>query len=360
MWRTLARSVEQDWRSKIATAAYAHATRGGPLTVVLYDVTTLYFEAEYEDALRKVGMSKERRVDPQILVGLLVDQSGFPLEVLEFAGNKGETLTLLPVLDAFRERHSQAEVVVVADAGMLSAANLNKLEDAGFGFIVGSRNSSAPYDLAEHYATIGNIVIDGETVETARVMGAGVNARQRRVVWQYSHKRKKRDNITLNKQIERAEQIAAGTRPAKKDRFVTLGNRPGVNWARVEKAREYIGLKGYVTNLDPATADQVVAAYHDLFQVEASFRMAKTDLRARPMFHHEEDSIHAHLTVVFAALAISRHLQDAAGYTIRRIVHALRPLRDVTINVGGHQLTATTPPAGKAATILTAERYAPK
>ena len=89
VWRTLARSVEQDWRSKIATAAYAHATRAGALTVVLYDVTTLYFEAEREDKLRKVGMSKERRVDPQILVGLLVDQGGFPLEVHEFAGNKG-------------------------------------------------------------------------------------------------------------------------------------------------------------------------------------------------------------------------------------------------------------------------------
>ncbi|WP_454130836.1 IS1634 family transposase [Microbacterium lacticum] len=146
VWRTLARSVEQDWRSKIAAAAYAHATRSGPLTVVLYDVTTLSFEAEREDKLRKVGMSKERRVDPQILVGLLVDQGGFPLEVHEFAGNRGETLTLLPVLDQFRERHSATEVVVVADAGMLSAANLNRLEDAGFGFIVGSRTSSAPYD----------------------------------------------------------------------------------------------------------------------------------------------------------------------------------------------------------------------
>lgn len=154
VWRTLARSVHQDWRAQLATAAYAHATRGGPLTVVLYDCTTLYFEAEREDRLRKVGMSKERRVDPQILVGLLVDQGGFPFEVHEFEGNKGETLTLLPVLNAFRERHAATEVVVVADAGMLSAANLNKLEDAGFGFIVGSRTSSAPYDLAEHYATV--------------------------------------------------------------------------------------------------------------------------------------------------------------------------------------------------------------
>lgn len=354
VWRTLARAVEQDWRSQLATAAFTHATRNGPLTVVLYDCTTLYFEAEREDRLRKVGMSKERRVDPQILVGLLVDQGGFPLEVHEFEGNKGETLTLLPVLDQFRQRHDATEIVVVADAGMLSAANLNKLEDAGFSFVVGSRTSSAPYDLAEHYATVGNVVIDGETVETVRVMGTGANARTRRVVWQYSHKRKIRDNITLNKQIERAEQIAAGVRPPKKDRFVTLGERPGVNWARVEKAREYIGLKGYVTNLaiGTAPAGDVVTAYHDLFQVEATFRMAKTDLRARPMFASTADSIHAHLTVVFAALAITRHLHKTTGVSIRRIVQALRPLRDVTISIDGHELTAPTPPTGEAAEIL--------
>ena len=172
------------------------------------------------------------------------------LEVHEFAGNMGETLTLLPVLDAFRERHAVTQVVVGADAGMLSAANLNKLEDAGFVFIVGSHTSSAPYDLAEHYATVGNIVIVGETVETTRIMGARAAARERQVVWQYSHKRKKRDNITLNKQI------------------LTV----------------------------TATVGEVVAAYHDLFQVEASSRKAKTDLRARPMFASTEESIHAHLT----------------------------------------------------------------
>lgn len=195
-------------------------------------------------------------------------------------------------------------------------------------------------------------------------MGTGSTARERRVVWQYSHKRKRRDNITLNKQIERAEQIAAGTRPAKKDRFITLGETPTVNQTRIDKAREYIGLKGYVTNLTTATvpAAEVVAAYHDLFQVEASFRMAKTDLRARPMFASTAGSIHAHLTVVFAALAISRHLYQMTGVSIRRIVHALRPPRDVTISIDGHQLTATTPPEGPAPSTsspsFTAERYA--
>lgn len=355
IWRTLARSIEHDWRARAAAAAYTHATRTGALTLVLYDVTTLYFEAEYEDRLRKVGMSKERRVDPQILVGLLVDGGGFPLEVHAFPGNKGETLTLLPVLDAFRARHAVEELVVVADAGMLSASNLAAVEDAGFGFIVGSRTSSAPHDLTPHLERHGNAFEDGQVIETVRTMGSGAKARQRRVVWHYSFKRDKRDNITLNKQIERAEKIADGSRPARRDRFVTIdGKTVGVNWAQIEKARTWQGLKGYVTNIPPETLDGagIVAAYHDLFQVEASFRMAKSDLKARPMFHAQEDSIQAHLTIVFCALAISRHLQKATGISIRRIVRALKPLRDVTVQISGKQLVATTPPAGEAAEIL--------
>ena len=355
IWRTLRRCVDGDWRGRLAAAAYQHATTGGALKLVLYDVTTLYFEAEHEDELRKVGMSKERRVDPQILVGLLVDAGGFPLEVHTFDGRKAETKTLLPVLDAFRARHQVKDVVVVADAGMLSAANLNALQDAGLSFIVASRTSSAPYDLAAHFARHGTAVTDGDTVETVRVMGQGSAARRRRVVWHYSFKRKKRDNITLNKQIERAEQVATGNRPVKKDRFVALtGNRPDVDWALIDKARSYLGYKGYVTNLDVNTLDGpgVVAAYHDLFQVERSFRMAKTDLRARPIFHHTRDSIEAHLTIVFAALAIARVLQATTGVSIRRIVQELRPLRDITISIAGHSVVAVTPPGPAAAAIL--------
>ncbi len=102
------------------------------------------------------------------------------------------------------------------------------------------------------------------------------------------------------------------------------------------------GLKGYVTNIgtDTMTGSAVIAAYHDLWQVEQSFRMAKTDLRARPIFHRLKDSIEAHLTVVFAALAISRHLQDAAGASIKSLVRTLRPLRTVRIDIGGNIVTA--------------------
>jgi hypothetical protein len=224
IFRALARCVERDYRGQLATACLAHSasTAAGRLSLVLYDCTTLHFETDEEDTLRRVGMSKERRVDPQIQVGLLVDPAGFPLEVHCFEGNKAETTTLIPVLEAFQQRHGVAGMVVVADAGMLSAANLNALEDAGFSFIVGSRITKAPYDLAEHFDRHGNYFTDGQILASARVMGTGNNARERRVVYQWSFTRQKRDDRAINKMVERAEKVADGIRPLKKDRFVKI------------------------------------------------------------------------------------------------------------------------------------------
>ena len=143
-------------------------------------------------------------------------------------------------------------------------------------------------------------------------MGIGTHARERRVVYEYSFKRSQHDNRAINKMIERAEAVAAGTRPLKKDRFVKITDAvKGVDWDLVARARYLAGLKGHLTNIDtdPMDGQQVVAAYHELYQVERSFRMAKSDLAARPMFHRIRDSIEAHLTIVFAALAVSREAQ---------------------------------------------------
>jgi hypothetical protein len=209
IFRCLRRSVANDYRNTLARACFAYSTKDRQrLSLVLYDVTTLYFEAENEDELRKVGMSKERRVDPQIQVGLLVDPEGFPLEVCCFEGNKAETKTLIPVLESFKARHEITDLVVVADAGMLSASNLNALEDGGFSFIVGSRITKAPYDLAEHFERKGNHFADGEILESTRVMGTAKAARRRRVVYQYSFKRAKHDDKAINAMVERAEKVA--------------------------------------------------------------------------------------------------------------------------------------------------------
>src|SRR5512132_2128908 len=121
----------------------------GPATLVIYDVTTLYFETDDGDGFREPGFSKERRLEPQITVGLLTDARGFPLQVHAFEGNTAETKTILPVLEAFMAAHRLPEVTVVADAGMLSEANLAAIEDAGLRFIVGARIPEVPYQITE-------------------------------------------------------------------------------------------------------------------------------------------------------------------------------------------------------------------
>lgn len=343
IYRSLQRCQSRDYRNLIAKKCLAYsARRGGRAAFLMYGVTTLHFENEKEDGLRKVGMSKEHRVDPQVQVGLLVDPSGFPLEVRLFEGNAAETTTLIPVLEDFQRRHGVMDMIVVADAGMLSAKNLNALEAAGFPFIVGSRLTKAPYDLAEHFVRHGDYFADGQILESARVMGRGKDARERRVVYQWSFKRHQRDNQTINAQITKAERIAQGTAPLKKARFLKVaGESKELNQATIDRARKLAGLKGYVTNLPTAkmSGAKVISSYHDLWRVEASFRITKSDLRARPVFHHRRESIEAHLTVVFAALAITHYLTTATGVSIKKIVQTLRTVRSATVEFSGEQLT---------------------
>ncbi len=113
----------------------------------------------------------------------------------------------------------------------------------------------------------------------------------------------------------------------------------------MQRARRLVGVKGYVTNIDATLmpAAEVIASYHDLWHIEASFRMSKSDLAARPMFARTRDAIEAHLTIVFTALAVSRELQSRTGLSLRRFLRILKPLRSATIDLNG--VIATFPPA---------------
>jgi transposase len=252
LYRALRRCQNREYRDKIAVALAGFSSRAGRLgALVMYDVTTLHFEVTDEDdaatnaGLRKVGMSKEHRVDPQVQVGLLVDPSGFPLETHLFEGNKAETTTIVPVLEAFQRRHGITDLVVVADAGMLSAGNLNAIEDAGFSFIVGSRITKAPYDLAEHFEAHGDYFADGQILESHREMGQGKHTRDRRVIYQWRFARSKRDNKNINAMVAKAEKIAAGQAPFSRVRFLKIsGETKELNEATVQRARQLAGLKG--------------------------------------------------------------------------------------------------------------------
>ena len=367
-YRTIQRHVAKigtgKYRDVIAGRCFTHAADRGGLSLLLYDVTTLYFEAENEDELRKVGFSKERRVDPQIVVGLLVDRTGFPLEVGCFEGNTAETKTLVPVITAFAERHELGEIpmVIAADAGMLSAANLTALDEAGLGFIVGSRSVKAPIDLASHFHWNGDVFTDGQIIDTVTprhansivndtalraepVWNPDDHSGAWRAIWAYSAKRARRDQKTLYAQETRARAVINGERTVKSTRFVRThaGDRV-LDEAALARAQSLVGLKGYVTNIAATDmpAAEVIAKYHDLWRVERAFRMSKSDLRARPMFHRTRDAIDAHLTIVITALAVAHNIQERSGLAIAKVVKQLRPLRSATIAING--TTETFPP----------------
>jgi hypothetical protein len=136
--------AEASWRQGLAAACARHAALG-PASLVLYDVSTLYFETDQGDGFREPGFSKERRLEPQITIGLLTDAAGFPLMVEAFEGNKAETLTMLPTVLAFQAAHRLADVTIVADAGMVSEANRIAIEAAGLSFILGARIPDVPF-----------------------------------------------------------------------------------------------------------------------------------------------------------------------------------------------------------------------
>ena len=262
--------------------------QGNGLALCLYDVTTLYFETEHEDDLRRVGYSKERRVDPQVIIGLLVDRHGFPLQV-GWEGNKAETATIIPIVEAFQAAHGIADLVIVADAGMLSASNLSALDEARLRFIVGARTTRAPGDLEAHFHWSGDAFTDGQVIDTITPRRGSNTERDKsrkaepvwaphthpgswRAVWAYSKKRAARDNQTLTPQANRARAVIAGEKRPKNTRFVTVRKGDQVlDEASIARARSLVGLKGYVTNIPSHLMDagEVVSSYHELRHARA-------------------------------------------------------------------------------------------
>jgi hypothetical protein len=141
--RRLPACAEDAWRQRLSAACAAHA-RLGLAGLVLYDVSTLCFETDQGDGFREPGFSKERRLEPQIIIGLLADRTGFPLMVSAFEGNKAETKTMLPAIEKFMAAHQLPDVTVVADAGMISDANTKAIEAAGLSFILGMKVQTFP------------------------------------------------------------------------------------------------------------------------------------------------------------------------------------------------------------------------
>jgi transposase len=270
--------------------------------------------------------------------------------VSAFEGNKAETKTMLPVIEAFMAAHQLPDVTVVADAGMVSEANQKAIEAAGLSFILGAKIPYVPYLVAQwRREHPGEQIPDGHTFTQPWPAGPG-GGRDQVIYYQYKADRARRTLRGIDEQVAKAEKAVAGKTPVKRNRFIQLsGGTRKVNRELEDKARALAGLKGYVTNLracpdgTPVTPEFVIGAYHQLFQIEKSFRMTKSDLQARPIYHRKRDSIEAHLTIVLAALAVSRWIEHATGWSIRKFVKTARRYRTIQIQAGDHVITAADP-----------------
>ena len=254
IYRTLTRRLpvfaKDSWRQKIATACAAQA-RLGPASLVLYDVSTLYFETDVGDGFREPGFSKERRLEPQITIGLLTDASGFPLMVNAFEGNTAETTTMLPTIRSFMTAYHLRDVTIVADAGMVSAANQRAIEEAGLSFILGARIPDVPYVVDQwRHEHPDQEIPDGQVFTQPWPAGPTDKRQDQVIYYQYKAERARRTLRGIDEQIAKAEKAVAGKTTVKRNRFVQLsGGTRRVNRALETKARAVAGLKGYVTNL---------------------------------------------------------------------------------------------------------------
>jgi hypothetical protein len=345
------------FRQALSTACAAHAALG-PASLVLYDVSTLHFETDAGDGFREPGFSKERRLDPQITIGLLTDASGFPLRVEAFEGNKAETATMLPVINAFKAAHQLTDVTVVADAGMISEANQVALQAAGLSFILGARIPFLP-DVVREWrdehpdeAVPDQLVLTQPWPATSSEKTRGIPDRV--VHYQYRHDRARRTLRGIDEQVAKAQRAVDGHAAVKRNRFIKLtGATKSVNRTLEAKTRALAGWKGYTTNLVDQSPEFVIGAYHQLWRIEKAFRMSKHDLQARPIYHRTRDSIDAHLTIVFAALAVSHWIEAQTGWSIKKFVRTARRYRTVTIQAGRQTLTAAEPPPDDLAEALT-------
>ena len=162
--------------------------------------------------------------------------------------------------------------------------------------------------------------------------------------YQYRHDRARKTLRGIDEQVAKAQRAVDGHAPVKRNRYILLtGATKTVNRTLEAKTRALAGWKGYTTNLVGQPASFVIDAYHQLWRIEKAFRMSKHDLQARPIYHRTRDSIEAHLTVVFAAMAVSHWIEHQTGWSTKKFVRTARRYRTVQIRAGHQTLTAADP-----------------
>lgn len=293
-------------------------------TLVFYDVTTLYFETDKDDKFRKYGYSKDGKPNqPQILIALVVNTDGYPIAVEMFEGNKFEGHTIIPVILAFKRQYKIKNLTVVADAAMLSLDNLTALKNNNINYIVAARLSSLPKELMEK---ISKKLNKKEGIYFRKETDNGI------LLCDYSQKRASKDKSDRLKQIAKAKkQIENSNTKLKKSRFLkeVKKSKYTLNEELIKIDELVDGIKGYYTNLKGVRARLIIQRYHDLWKIEKAFRMTKSDLLARPIYHFKKQNIKAHILIVFISLCISKSIELLSGLSVQKVKQSIWKILDI-------------------------------
>jgi transposase len=330
-------------KSRIEQIAYAHSKKilGGNINVVFYDMTTLYFESSDEDDLRRTGFSKDgKHSNPQIYLGLLVGTGGYAIGYDIFEGNIYEGHTLIPFLDSIRKKFDLSNPIVVADAGLLSQNNIQELKKRNYKYIIGSRLKNESDPIKQQIMSLE--LKDG----LSRCI---IRPNADRLIITYSTKRATKDAHNRKRGLQRLEkQIRAGklTKSNINNRGYNKYLRMDgeimieIDYDKYEEDKVWDGLKGYVTNSNLSDTE-VIENYKNLWYIERAFRMSKTDLRIRPIFHRIRNRIEAHICIAFTAYCIYKELDRMLKKEKSKL--SLKKASDITHNI--YELTYRLPNA---------------
>jgi transposase len=321
--------------SQIEQITFEHTRKlfSGKIGVVFYDITTLYFEASEEDDFRIPGFSKDgKHQQPQIIIGLLVSMYGYPLGYQIFEGNTSETKTLIPVLEAFQKKFSIDKPIIVADAALLSQKNIEALQTNGYEYILGGRLKN---ETDQNKTKVIELAIEeGKPKELMTKNG--------RLVVSFSSKRAHTDKKNREKGLKRLEKRVKSGKLTKEhinnrgyNKYLRLSGEMNISidYQSYHTDAIWDGLKGYITNT-VLSMDKVIEKYSQLWQIEKAFRISKTDLRVRPIYHRLMRRIEAHICICFAAYAVYKELErllkvNGIDLSAEKAIDAIKEIRQL-------------------------------
>jgi transposase len=293
------------------------------VNLILFDVTTLYFESTETDELRNFGYSKDCRFNTtQVVLALATNEDGLPVGYELFEGNKAEVKTLIAAIEHWKTIFNIGEVCFIGDRAMFTRDNLSLLDRSGYQYIVAAKLRS----LSENNkADVLNENNYQPTILKNELAWIGeFNYEKRRLIVTYKKGRAIKDNEERERVLNKIRNLIGSKGPTKKlisnkgvKKFTITDDKSktSIDEERVAEDAMWDGLHGVITNIKTDRAESIVARYARLWIIEESFRIKKHLLKIRPIFHWKPKRIHAHIALCYMSFAILRHLQYRVALT---------------------------------------------